>query len=457
MHRSLLRFALAIVLTSPFLQSAHAAEQCSRDTLRRVVDEAGARLRVITAETQPRIMAALRRLKEKRGWTGPEGDEKAAASMSDERTAELDSKAATLLARIDELSEAGGSGDPDCSRLTELEAASLELQATVKAKAQHILSRLEQENGTAAGPQTADTHTSSQVPAPKSSTSVSPAPPPTLETTPAPAAQPKEAGRPSAPAPETPLRRAEERPPSAPAPSQRADAAPATKAPLPPVAPNIKSQPVPSSPAAKPKAPAHSGWSTETSERNPLPPPAPSPAPAPPSPLPQALPPVRQEPSESFTRDEIREATRGFFGTISGGLANVMEHAFSTLGRPTGYVLGNEGGGAFIAGLRYGKGTLYLRSGGKRQVYWHGPSIGYDFGASGSKTMFLVYNLNDEIDIFSGFSGVEGSAYLVGGVGMTVLTDGKVVMAPIRSGLGVRLGANIGYIRFTARPTWNPF
>jgi hypothetical protein len=163
-----------------------------------------------------------------------------------------------------------------------------------------------------------------------------------------------------------------------------------------------------------------------------------------------------QEPTDSFSRDEINEASRGFFGSISGGLASVMEHAFSTLGRPTGYVLGNEGGGAFIAGLRYGKGTLFVRDGRKRTVYWHGPSIGYDFGASGSKTMFLVYNLKDELDIFSGFTGVEGSAYLVGGVGMTALTDGKVVMAPIRSGLGVRLGAYIGYIRFTARPTWNP-
>ncbi len=169
------------------------------------------------------------------------------------------------------------------------------------------------------------------------------------------------------------------------------------------------------------------------------------------------MPPSNQEPSTTFSRDEIREASHGFFGTISGGLANVVEHAFATLGRPTGYVLGSEGGGAFVAGLRYGKGTLYLRDGSKREVYWHGPSIGYDFGASGSKTMFLVYNLRNELDIFTGYSGVEGSAYLVGGVGMTVLTDGKVIMAPIRSGLGVRLGANVGYIRFTAQPTWLPF
>jgi len=167
--------------------------------------------------------------------------------------------------------------------------------------------------------------------------------------------------------------------------------------------------------------------------------------------------PQRPEGADGFSREDIREASRGFFGTISSGLASVMEHAFSTLSRPSAYVLGNEGGGAFIAGVRYGRGTLFLHDGSRREVYWHGPSIGYDFGASGAKAMFLVYNLKRDLDIFSGFSGVEGSAYLVGGVGMTVLTDGKVVMAPIRSGLGLRLGASIGYIRFTARPTWSPF
>lgn len=168
------------------------------------------------------------------------------------------------------------------------------------------------------------------------------------------------------------------------------------------------------------------------------------------------MPPVPAE-QDGFSIDEIKDASRGFFGTISGGLASVIEHAFSRLGRPTAYVLGNEGGGAFIAGVRYGKGLMYMRSGNMRDVYWHGPSIGYDFGASGSKTLFLVYNMRDELDIFAGFSGVEGSAYLVGGVGMTILTDGKVVMAPIRSGVGLRLGASIGYVRFTPRATWNPF
>ncbi|MEZ5816661.1 MAG: EipA family protein [Hyphomicrobiaceae bacterium] len=451
MPRSPLLVALAIALSSAVGFASASAETCTRETLRRVVDEAGARLRVITAETQPRILSALRKLKEKRGWDGPEGDEKASAAMSDTRTADFDSKVATLLARIDELSEGGGSGDPDCSSLTELEATSLELQATIKAKAQYILSRIEQATADA-GP--AKTGTATPSPAPQAQL------PQARRPASAPSANgPKPApDKPPVPKPEAPLRRADATPPPAPGSARQVNKAPDETH----RSPSGAALPSPPPPPAKPAPHPKTAWTTETSERAPAPPPVP---PAPPGgralgtpPVAHAeLPPVTQEPSQGFSRDEIREASRGFFGTISGGLANVMEHAFSTLGRPTAYVLGNEGGGAFIAGLRYGKGTLFLRDGSKRTVYWHGPSIGYDFGASGSKTLFLVYNLANAIDIFSGYSGVDGSAYLVGGVGMTVLTDGKVVMAPIRSGLGVRLGANIGYVRFTARPTWNPF
>ena len=162
-------------------------------------------------------------------------------------------------------------------------------------------------------------------------------------------------------------------------------------------------------------------------------------------------------PERTFSFDEIRSASRGFFGTVSGGLAGILEHAFSKLGRPSAYVLGKEGGGAFLAGVRYGEGKLFTRVGKARRVYWHGPSIGYDIGAAGSRTMFLVYNLRQTNKLFAAFSGIDGSAYLVGGVGITFLTDGHVVMAPIRSGVGLRLGASIGYVRFTPRRTWNPF
>ena len=161
--------------------------------------------------------------------------------------------------------------------------------------------------------------------------------------------------------------------------------------------------------------------------------------------------------SEGYTIDEIREASRGFFGSISTNLGSVIEHAFRKSGRPTAYVLGSEGGGAFLAGLRYGKGTLYLRSGGTEPVYWHGPSIGYDIGAEDSRTLFLIYRLREPQGLYRRFTGIDGSAYLVGGVGITFLKGGEVIMAPIRSGLGLRLGANIGFVRFTPHPTWNPF
>jgi hypothetical protein len=162
--------------------------------------------------------------------------------------------------------------------------------------------------------------------------------------------------------------------------------------------------------------------------------------------------------ADGYSIDEVREATRGFFGTISTNLASVIEHAFKEMGRPTAYVLGTEGGGAFFAGLRFGKGSLYMRNERDvREVYWHGPSVGTDFGASGSRTLFLIYRMGNSEDLYRNFTGVDGSAYFVGGVGLTVLKGGQVIMAPIRSGVGVRLGANLGYVRFTRQPTWNPF
>lgn len=158
-----------------------------------------------------------------------------------------------------------------------------------------------------------------------------------------------------------------------------------------------------------------------------------------------------------YTIDEIRDISRGFFGTISTELGSVIEYAFSKAGRPDGYVLGTEGGGAFLAGVRYGSGTLYLHTGGSEKVFWHGPSIGYDFGGEGSRTMFLIYRLGGAPALYRTFTGIDGSAYFIGGVGITFLKGGPALMAPIRTGLGLRLGANIGYLRFTPRATWNPF
>ncbi len=159
----------------------------------------------------------------------------------------------------------------------------------------------------------------------------------------------------------------------------------------------------------------------------------------------------------TYSQGDIKSAGHKFFGSISQGMASIIEYAFQQSGRPNGYILGEDAGGAFFAGLRYGEGRLYTRDAGSHKVYWQGPSIGYDFGGEGSKTMILVYNLSDPSDIFHRFGGVQGSAYLIGGVSIQFQKYGDVILAPIRSGIGLRLGANVGYLKYTRRPTWNPF
>ena len=159
----------------------------------------------------------------------------------------------------------------------------------------------------------------------------------------------------------------------------------------------------------------------------------------------------------SYTSSEILDTGHRFFGGVSRGLATVVEKAVSQWGLPNGYILGQEGGGAIIGGLRYGEGTLYTKNAGDLRLYWQGPSIGWDVGGDGDRTMMLVYNLPATRAVYQRFVGVDGSAYLVGGFGMTVLTANNVVLVPIRSGVGARLGVNIGYLKFTDQPTWNPF
>lgn len=158
-----------------------------------------------------------------------------------------------------------------------------------------------------------------------------------------------------------------------------------------------------------------------------------------------------------FNPDELVGAGHRFFGNVSRGLASVIERAVSQWGLPNGYVLGEEGGGAFVAGLRYGEGTLYTKNAGDLRVYWQGPSIGFDVGGDGARTMMLIYNLPATDAIYQRFAGIDGSAYFIGGFGMTALTINGIVVVPIRSGVGLRLGANVGYLKFTPRPTWNPF
>ncbi len=171
----------------------------------------------------------------------------------------------------------------------------------------------------------------------------------------------------------------------------------------------------------------------------------------------QAPPAHRNGSPGTYSSDELLKSGTRFFGNVSRGLASVIERAVSQWGLPNGYILGEEGSGAFVAGLRYGEGTLYTKNAGDLKVYWQGPSVGFDWGGDGARTMTLVYNLPATNAIYQRFVGVDGSAYIVGGFGMTALTANNIVLVPIRSGLGLRLGANVGYLKYTPQATWNPF
>jgi hypothetical protein len=171
------------------------------------------------------------------------------------------------------------------------------------------------------------------------------------------------------------------------------------------------------------------------------------------APPPEPPPPATNQ----FSPNELIDAGHHFFGGVSRGLAMIVEKAVSQWGQPNGYVLGEEASGAFVGGLRYGDGTLYTKNAGDLRVFWQGPSIGFDAGADGARTMMLVYNLPRTDAIFDRFGGINGSAYFIGGFGMTALVSNHITVVPIRSGVGLRLGANLGYLKFTQSPTWNPF
>jgi hypothetical protein len=160
---------------------------------------------------------------------------------------------------------------------------------------------------------------------------------------------------------------------------------------------------------------------------------------------------------ETYTMEEIVNSGQRFFGSTSGGLATAVEKVFQSYGLPNGYVLGEEGSGALIGGLTYGEGSLYTKNAGDHKTFWQGPSIGWDFGGQGSRVMMLVYNLDDVQNLYGRFVGVAGSAYLFAGVGFNVLKRNQVLLVPIRTGVGARLGVNVGYLKITQSATWNPF
>ncbi len=163
------------------------------------------------------------------------------------------------------------------------------------------------------------------------------------------------------------------------------------------------------------------------------------------------------DPSTTYAQDDLIGAAEGLFGRGAEGLARLIEGILEEQGEPDGYIVGREGGGAFIFGVRYGSGTLFHRIEGNMPVYWTGPSIGLDAGANAGNTFVLVYNLDNTEDLYERFPAGEGQAYLVGGFTASYMRRGDTVLIPIRGGAGLRLGVNAGYMKFSHRQRWLPF
>lgn len=161
--------------------------------------------------------------------------------------------------------------------------------------------------------------------------------------------------------------------------------------------------------------------------------------------------------SQDYNESELVTAISTHLGVTSESAASAIERLFKDRGRPTGYITGEEGGGALTIGARYGKGTLWMKDGRTQQVYWQGPTIGFDAGADAGKVFTLVYGLNDPNYLYQRFPGVDGSAYLVGGMAINYQRANGVTLAPIRAGVGLRLGANIGYTSYTRKRSILPF
>ena len=202
--------------------------------------------------------------------------------------------------------------------------------------------------------------------------------------------------------------------------------------------------------------------------KHPAPAPAPVPASSPvpaaypasggsPAPAPTEAPADPNQPGTTYHQDDLIGAAEGVFGKGAKGVADVIQDILKKQGEPSAYIVGREGGGALVVGVRYGSGTLFHKVEGQRAVYWTGPSIGFDAGASAGSTFVLVYNLYNTDDLYHRFPAGEGQAYLIGGFNVSYMRRGNIVLIPVRSGVGLRLGVNAGYMKFSTKHKWVPF
>ena len=176
-----------------------------------------------------------------------------------------------------------------------------------------------------------------------------------------------------------------------------------------------------------------------------------------PGPAPSEAPADPNQPGTTYKQDDLIGVAEGVFGKGAKGVAEVIQDVLKKQGEPNAYIVGREGGGALVVGVRYGSGTLFHKVEGQRPVYWTGPSIGFDAGASAGSTFVLVYNLYNTDDLYHRFPAGEGQAYLIGGFNVSYMRRGNIVLIPVRSGVGLRLGVNAGYMKFSAKHKWLPF
>ncbi|HEX4198922.1 MAG TPA: DUF1134 domain-containing protein [Caulobacteraceae bacterium] len=176
-----------------------------------------------------------------------------------------------------------------------------------------------------------------------------------------------------------------------------------------------------------------------------------------PPPMPPPEPRYPDHPAPTYSRDELVNSVSDFFGVTAESAGAIIERIFRDNGQPTAYIAGQEVSGAFVAGLRYGKGLLYMKERPRQEVYWQGPSIGFDAGGNASRSFTLCYNLQFPDMIYRRFPGVDGSAYFIGGLGVNYQRAEDITLAPIRAGVGLRLGANVGYLAYSRERHFLPF
>jgi hypothetical protein len=430
--------ALSLLFASLSGFGAAQAQNCTSADFGAVVDQTAQALRDLNGAGSKRYLSKVAALKEKHGLSQSDVEART-TGLHDDKIDAFNREIESLVAQMDVLSQTPGA-KITCDKLDELKRVRDRLLTVMGQKSGYMLARVEAELDSPAATK--------------------------------PAAQVAASGPPSAlPEPgksaEPPAALPGIRPPLAAEPKPGAAAAKPLGAVATKPAPATADYLPPALPERSPGAPARVARAMPPAERD-MPPPAPMndvnrPMALAPPPQGEAAPPYAAAPlpppaeDDGFSISDIREAGRGVFGTITAEFGGAINYAFQQFGRPNAYISGVEGGAAFLAGLRYGKGTLVRKAAGPAEIYWQGPSAGIDFGAEGGRALFLVYNLDDPAAIYGRFSGIGGAAYVAGGFGINVLGKGGVIMVPIRSGLGLRIGANLAYVKFTERQTWNPF